>query len=138
MKAAGALSAEAQERAVTIIEERFHPAAILLYGSHAAGRARPGSDVDLGIVVGRDTLDAFAVASAKTDLEAIIDAPVDLAVLDGASPILRMETLRNHRVLRRRDPETFERFVVRTLGDYFDLKKVRAPIEKALLIGTNA
>jgi hypothetical protein len=32
-----------------------------------------------------------------------------------------------------RDPEAFERFVVQALGAYFDLERVRAPIEAALL-----
>ncbi|MGH7805314.1 MAG: type VII toxin-antitoxin system MntA family adenylyltransferase antitoxin [Candidatus Binatia bacterium] len=135
MTSAATVPGEALARAIALLEERFRPVAILLYGSHASGRAAAESDIDLGIVVGRDTIDPFSVASAKTELEAVLGRPVDLAVLDGASPILRMEALRNHRILSRRDPEAYERFVVRTLGDYFDLKKVREPIEKALLSG---
>lgn len=138
MKAAAKISDEALERASLLLEERFRPVAVLLYGSHATGLAGAESDVDLGIVAGRSTIDPFAVASAKTELEAILGVAVDLAVLDDASPILRMEALRNHRLLSRRDSEAFERFVVRALGDYFDLKKVREPIEKALLSGTFA
>ena len=57
---------------------------------------------------------------------------MDLVVLDTASPILRMEVLRRHRMLVQKDPERFEQFVVRTLAEYFDLKRVREPIERAL------
>lgn len=44
-----------------------------------------------------------------------------------------MEVLRRHRALALSDPEALERFVVRTLTDYFDLKMVRRPIEQALM-----
>lgn len=127
---------ESLSRAVALLEERFAPAAILLYGSRAAGRAGPASDVDLAILAGERNVDPFEVARTKTDLEDLLHAPVDLVVLDGASPVLRMEVLRCSRVLRKSDPERFEAFVVRTTGEYFDLKKVREPIERALLEST--
>jgi hypothetical protein len=126
---------EALSRAAALLENRFRPAAILLYGSRARGNDQASSDIDLAILIGRAGVDPFAIAAAKTDLEEILGAPVDLAVLDEVSPILRMEALRCHRILRKREPEVFETFVVRTLGDYFDLKKVREPIERALLAG---
>jgi hypothetical protein len=46
-----------------------------------------------------------------------------------------MEVLRSHRVLAMRDAEAFETFTVRTLMAYFDLKRVREPIERAILSG---
>jgi hypothetical protein len=57
---------------------------------------------------------------------------VDLVVLDSASPILAMEVLRSHRFLSQRNPQRWQRFVLRTLGAYFDLKRVRQPIEAAI------
>jgi predicted nucleotidyltransferase len=123
------------QSAAECLEARFRPAAILLYGSHAAGRDGSTSDVDLALVMGSTTIEPFALAAARTDLEEVLGRPVDLAVLDSASPILRMEVLRSGRILRKPDPERFETFVVRALGAYFDLKRVRAPIERALLAG---
>lgn len=119
--------------AVTLIEERLRPAAVVLFGSEVAGRAHSGSDVDLGVLVGGALPDAFAIAGLRTELEAMLGRNVDLVVLDTASPILAMEVLRSHRMLKERDAEAFEAFTVRTLGAYFDLKTVRAPIERALL-----
>ena len=121
------------ERAIAMLEERFSPAAIVLFGSRARGTQRRASDFDLAILVGTTSLDALAVAATKTDLEAMLHRDADLIVLDGASPILAMEILRNHRVLRCGDAEAWERFMVHTLGAYFDLKRVREPIERALL-----
>lgn len=121
------------DRVVELLEERFRPLAILLFGSRARGVQHAGSDHDLAILAGRPLPDAFAVAAAKSDLEDVLGADVDLVVLDAASPILAMEILRDHAVLQMRDREAFEEFVVRTLGAYFDLKRVRAPIEAAIL-----
>lgn len=120
-------------RAVQLLQERLHPAAIVLFGSRAGGRPRPDSDVDLGVLCGRPLPDAFTVAGLETDLEDILGGSVDLVVLDAASPILAMEVLRAHRVLAMRDPEAFETFTVRTIMAYFDLKRVREPIERAIL-----
>jgi predicted nucleotidyltransferase len=122
-------------QAVALLEERFDPAAIVLFGSRASGRSTDTSDFDLAILAAGTPPDAFAVAEARTDLEAVLGRAVDLVVLDDASPIVRMEILRNHRALRRRDAERWEDLCVRTLREYFDLKRVRAPIERALLAG---
>lgn len=122
-------------RAVDLLDERFRPLAIVLFGSRSRGREHAGSDHDLAILTGRPHPDALAVAGAKVDLEDILGGDVDLVLLDVASPVLAMEVLRGHRVLRVRDREALECFAVRTLGAYFDLKRVRQPIEAAILRG---
>lgn len=121
------------ERAADLLEERLSPAAILLFGSCAEGTAGAGSDVDVGVLLGGRPVEATTIAELTSDLEALVGSEVDLVVLDRASPILCMEVLRSHRVLRSRDPEALEAFQVRTLLMYDDLKRVRAPIERALL-----
>ncbi len=118
---------------IDLIERHLRPAAILLFGSGAAGRLRAASDVDLALLAGGPPPDAFSVASLRVQLAALLQRDVDVVILDNASPVLAMEVLRNHRVLRNPQPEVLERFVVRTLSAYFDLKQVRRPIEAALL-----
>lgn len=120
-------------RAVELLEQQLHPSAIVLFGSRAGGQVRPDSDFDLGVLCGRPLPDPFTVARLKTDLEDILGGSVDLVVLDTTSPILAMDVLRAHRVLAIRDAEAFETFMVRTLMAYFDLKRVREPIERAIL-----
>jgi predicted nucleotidyltransferase len=124
----------ALDRAVAVLEERFDPGTIVLFGSRSSGRSTAASDFDLAMLT-TTAHDPFALASARTDLEALLDRPVDLVVLNDASPIIRMEVLRNHRVLRDHDPERWEDFCVRTLHEYLDLKRTREPIERALLAG---
>jgi predicted nucleotidyltransferase len=120
------------QQAVRAIDDRLSPAVVLLFGTAAAGTMRADSDVDLAVLLGRTTPDPFDLASLRTDLEALLGRGADVVVLDDASPILAMEVLRGHRVLVNRSPELMERFVVRTLGAYFDLKRTRRPIEEAL------
>ena len=127
------LAPAALARAVAFLSERYRPLAIVLYGSLVSEPRSVTSDVDLGVLFGGRVPDGFDRAAARTELEDILGRCVDLVALDGASPILRMEVLRRHQMLLNRDPERFEAFVVRTLQEYFDLKRVREPIERALL-----
>ena len=125
--------AERLRVAAQAIEERLHPAAVLLYGSVASGRAGPTSDVDIAVLLGAPRPSLQILGELRAALEAVLGCAADLTILDAASPILAMQVLRNHRVLAERDPQALEDFVVRTLTDYFDLKHVRRPIEEALL-----
>lgn len=124
---------EAVERAVALISERIAPMAIVLFGSRAAGRATARSDYDLGLYLGGTAPDAFVLAALKTELEDVLRCDVDLVVFDTASPVVVMEALRSHRVLSCNDRDAFADFVARTLIAYDDLKRVRAPIERAIL-----
>lgn len=118
--------------ATALIERRLRPAVILLFGSGATGRLRSDSDVDIAVLLGGEAPDPFELAALRVDLAALLGREVDVVVLDTASPILAMEVLRRHRVLLNRRPEQLQRYVVKALGAYFDLKRVRRPIEEAL------
>ena len=45
---------QALETMVRRIVERFHPEAVILFGSHARGEATPDSDIDLLVVMPED------------------------------------------------------------------------------------
>ncbi|MGH7788163.1 MAG: type VII toxin-antitoxin system MntA family adenylyltransferase antitoxin, partial [Candidatus Binatia bacterium] len=108
------------DQGVSLIEQRLSPAAILLYGSVVTGGLRLDSDVDIAVLLGTGAVDPFELASLRTDVEAVIGRDVDLVVLDSASPIIAMEVVRHHRIIHNRRPDLLERFVVKTLGAYFD------------------
>ena len=63
------------------IAERFHPERIILFGSHATGRAGPDSDVDLLVVMrgveGRRRKTATAIDVALMDMS----LPKDIIVV---------------------------------------------------------
>lgn len=127
------LGADAIRATVDLIDRRVQPAAILLYGSAATGRTHASSDVDLALLVGGALPDAFALAALRVDLAALLGRDVDVVLLDTASPILAMEVLRHHRPLTNRRPALLDQFLAKTLSAYFDLKRVRRPIEAMLL-----
>ncbi|MBI5855996.1 MAG: nucleotidyltransferase family protein [Nitrospirae bacterium] len=73
-------------------------ARVRVFGSHASGTARVGSDVDLLIRLrpGRDLLD---LVEFKLDLEDMLRCEVDVVSERGLSPYLRQEILRSAKPL---------------------------------------
>ena len=69
-----------------------------LYGSHARGKARPGSDVDLGVLCD-EPLDPVRLFDAGGRLTATLKAPVDLVDLRMAGGLLRVEATHRGRAL---------------------------------------
>jgi predicted nucleotidyltransferase len=72
----------------------------VLFGSATRRAARPTSDVDIGILLDRDTDPSSALAVA---LERAVGRPVDVIWLDTAPPLLRFEIARDGLVLVERD-----------------------------------
>ncbi|MEM9460789.1 MAG: nucleotidyltransferase domain-containing protein [Myxococcota bacterium] len=99
-------------------------AAAWLFGSHAEGRARADSDVDVAVLFAQDpprTLDGLGLDIAG-DLEQVLDRPVDLVVLNRV-PIDLVRVVMSSGVLIY-EGESSRRiaFEVRARADYFDLK----------------
>ena len=97
--------------------------AAYLFGSEARGEASRGSDLDVAILLGGPrpgTLDegGFDLAAA---LEAALQRPVDLVILNGAPVDLVARVLRDGRLLLDRNPSARIRFEVQARNEYFDL-----------------
>ena len=60
---------------------------------------------------------------------------IDLLLLQTADPIIRMQVLRHGKLLFSNDERYLQKFIIQTLGAYYDLKQVRKPIEQAILNG---
>jgi len=134
MSAADEIAFSRLRKAVDLLEQRFHPGVILLFGSHASGQPRPDSNVELAMLFGEPSRpDPFDLARSKTDLEALLGRNVDLVVLNEASPILAMQSLRHGKILAEVDPDRLPVFAMHVTGAYHDLKRTRRPIEEALL-----
>lgn len=90
-----------------MIAERLHRLAeefglllVLQFGSTATGRARPDSDLDIGVLAGRRDL----ALEEELELQAALqrgagDRQVDLVVLDRADPLLLGQVARDARLL---------------------------------------
>lgn len=102
-----------------------------LIGSFAAGTARPDSDVDVAVLFGRvpDYMDVLDLRDRLSDL---MEREADLVVLNDAGPVIRMQVLKTGIQLRA-EQGAYEKFFVRTVNEYDDLKQIRAPIEEAVL-----
>lgn len=73
-------------RMVSRIVRQFHPEKVILFGSHARGQARPGSDVDLLVVMpfeGSKLEQRLQIRRALHDLplpvDVIVTSPEDFA-----------------------------------------------------------
>ncbi|MHB9097553.1 MAG: type VII toxin-antitoxin system MntA family adenylyltransferase antitoxin [Syntrophales bacterium] len=104
-----------------------------LFGSFAGGMVTAESDVDIAILC-RQVPSFDRREEIRAALSAGMKREVDLVVLNGASPILRMQVLKKGVILID-NASVYEDFFVRTTGEYDDLKRVRKGIEESILRG---
>jgi predicted nucleotidyltransferase len=107
------------------------PIAIYAFGSVAAGRARPESDIDLAIL-SRRKLSENELADAKLALEEEYSRDVDLIDMAAASTVLRKEIFCGGRLLYESGRTQREEFEMYILSDYARLNEERAPVLAAL------
>ena len=96
----------------------------ILFGSAAAGKLRPDSDIDIGILLAPDReLDFNGELKLATELEQALGREVDLVRLDNASTLLRFEAAQGRCVLEAR-PGAFADFAARALLEHEDLRPI--------------
>jgi len=104
--------------------------AVYLFGSHASGRARHESDMDLGVVV-----KAEASMPDKLDLLAALAAhgidTVDLVFLDRADPVVRYEAVRPNVLVYRTAAFDHGSYYSRVVRRYLDLQPLLARQRRA-------
>ena len=105
-----------------------------LFGSFATKRMRPASDVDMGILF-KTVPDMEAINGLSGELASILKKEVDLVVLNYASPVLKMQILKNGMLLYASDKKYFHLFFVDTVNQYDDLKRIRKNCEESILKG---
>ena len=99
-----------------------------LFGSAARGELRPSSDLDVAVLIsgsgGAGSCEATLGSlepSLQADLQEAAHRPVDLVILNHASPDLIHRVLRDGVLLIERDRSARIRFEVRSRNDYFDV-----------------
>jgi hypothetical protein len=99
--------------------------AAYIFGSVAAGRARPDSDVDIAVLVDRRVPPARMLAyrlKLMTDLgSALRRSDVEVVILNQAPPLLAHRVLSKGKLVFERSASARVRFQVRTASRYFDL-----------------
>ena len=90
----------------------------VVFGSLARGEGHPRSDLDLGLLVERDSL------AAQQEIEVAVGRAarrcVDFVYLDAAPPLLRFEIARDGRVLLERQPGLWTAFKAKAMTDWWD------------------
>jgi hypothetical protein len=114
------------------VEQRFGVDALWVFGSVARGTDHEGSDVDLAALFAEPPA-AADLTALQEELAALAGRPVDLVDLGSASPILAMQVLGGGHLLVERSPSKRVAFVAGLPSRYEDLKRLRAPMERALL-----
>jgi len=105
-----------------------------LHGSYARGIARAASDVDIAVLFSRMP-DFFEISRLQTELSEIAKKEVDLSILNNASPIFARQVLEKGVEVYCRVSREKNKFILKTLNEYDDLKYYRQQIEKNILKG---
>ncbi|MBI4366087.1 MAG: nucleotidyltransferase domain-containing protein [Deltaproteobacteria bacterium] len=110
---------------------------IYLFGSRAKGKAAVSSDVDIAVLYEADQVpDARTLLDLRENLAAHLQVDrVDLVLLNRANPILKYQVFRYGKCLLNRNTRHHKRFLVRSMTEYADVKRMRAPIERSLSKG---
>ena len=94
-----------------------------LYGSRAVGRAHEDSDYDIGIVVeDREEFDIRRVSGMAERVEEVLDAEVDLRVLNDRDSRFLFNVLKEGRPILVEDEDFRQRFEVGVMKEYMDMK----------------
>ena len=105
---------------------RAHPdvRAVYLFGSHAEGRARIDSDIDMGVVTSNmgERLGMLKL-DLLTDLAAVGFDDVDLVMLERAGHFVRFQAVRMNRPIYLAEGFDHGSYFSLTLRMYWDFKK---------------
>lgn len=108
--------------------------AVYLFGSQARGTAGNHSDIDVGIWLASTPTRFMDVPYALAgELESILGKPVDLVVMNTASPDLVHRILRDGELLVEHDRKQRIRFEVMVRNQYFDTQHLRDAYRRAVL-----
>ena len=112
--------------------------AVYLFGSVATGKAKAGSDLDIGIVTKTPSLHESKL-DILTDLAKIGFCEVDLVFLDVEDIVLRFETVKHNKVIYQTSDFDKGEYYSRILRQYFDflpyLKVQREALKRRILDG---
>ncbi len=119
---------------IHILQEDSNVVAAILFGSQAAGNANPRSDIDIALLYNKDHVpDKLDLLQFKQHVSDVMLQDVDIVLLNDASPLIAMQALKNGVPLFFRDKKAYDRYEMRLITDYADVKYMRQPFEKNIL-----
>lgn len=107
---------------------------VFLFGSAASNRMTEESDIDIGVLFEHEH-GFFEINDLKSELNEILKREIDIAVLNSASPVLKMQVLKKGILVFARHKKNYNQFFVDTINQYDDLKRTRKICEDNILKG---
>ena len=124
-----------ENRIIDYFRDRNEVAAVYLFGSHAAGKERPGSDLDVAILfqtrdpdVMRNSIDAYLV-----DLSRLLKKDVHLVSLNSAGEMLLGQIFKKGKCVVINDRRQLAAFRVAAFAKIFDFSYYRDSMQSGLI-----
>lgn len=125
-----------KEKLVEKLKLQKYLAAAFLFGSQTTGSNHPDSDVDVALLFQRGRVpNTDQLLQIQDELTSVLQKEIDLVVLNDNFPIICMQVLQKGEKIVERDRRAINEFIVRTMNEYDDLKRVRSVIEKKISRG---
>lgn len=121
-----ALTSDEIERIRDVCARAFELEIAVLFGSAATGRARRGSDVDVGIIPVHEVPLSAELALASS-ISAITHTDVDIVRLDRDDPLLGREVARHGIALYERVPGAFAAYRARAMSTWIEFDEMVGP-----------
>jgi predicted nucleotidyltransferase len=119
-----------------ILSDSKDIAAVYVFGSIVRGLLTPFSDLDIAILFREGLVpDTLGVLQLRERLTSTLGIDVDIACLNTAGPILALQVLRKGEKIIEHDTCALAQFIIRAVNAYDDLKRIRRPIERQILLG---
>jgi predicted nucleotidyltransferase len=110
----------------------------VLFGSHATGKARDDSDVDLGIVPVDEDVPLGAELAEASRLSSLLGVDVDLVRLDQDDPLLGREVAMHGQCVFEVAPGTFSAYRATAVSRWLDFDETIAPHRQRFLARLSA
>jgi predicted nucleotidyltransferase len=105
-----------------------------MFGSAVSERLTEKSDLDIAVLF-NSTPDFSLLVTIRDEISECMGREIDLVVLNDASPVIRMQVLKNGKLLKSEDTVIYSNFFVKTVKEYDDLKYIRKEAEENILRG---
>ena len=114
---------------------KAHPeiSAVYLFGSHASGKERLKSDIDMGVLFDGD-VDGFERIDLETEISNLLKKDVDLVDMKRSGPFLRHQIYKYGRVIYHDETDFAYIFRAKSINEYSDTDYTRR-LRRAYLNG---
>lgn len=127
------LDKELTEKIIDFAKARPEISVMYIFGSHALGHERKGSDIDLGILFNKD-MDGFRRIEMETEVSNILKKDVDLVDMKKAELFLRHQIHKYGKLIYHDESDFAYKFKADSIRDYLETEDFRI-LRREILYG---